>query len=502
MEASTLALIFLGIYLVGILWLGGSVAKRYVKSFDDFVRAGGMMGWIIIAGTVVPTWIGGGIGFGAAEAAYREGIVPALRWIIGIGVGIALSAYFVAPKVRILGIATIGDFFYGRYLPPKGKEESRGWQFLYKFNSFILTFTSFMGSIMWNSIHFAASGFALSIVIPQIPYQYLVIAVAMVTLIYTAWGGLWSVVWTDLIQGIIMTIVYIVILIYVFTTMPWAEATRAATAINPKAVAVTPDLLWLLLFGSIGFALSCMCDSNYITRGAASKSPEQAKKGFLVSEVEMIMALTPPILGIYALAYLPKGSFPTGATLAVVFIKFTPAWLAALGIVAVACVVMTTIDSNLQVAAAVGSKNLIRETFFPNMSEKTALLLGRLLVIIFSVQAVLAALWYKSPAILSTAVAYGTTIGLTTPVLLGLYWKKANLHGVLAGIITAIIIILLLILYKPLAPYRMYSSIMGVGIVLIVTWLFSIIFAKGYEGMESLYFGGKLFGPAKPANKS
>jgi len=51
MDVSTVALIFLGIYLVGILWLGGSVARKYMKSFDDFVRAGGMMGWILIAGT-------------------------------------------------------------------------------------------------------------------------------------------------------------------------------------------------------------------------------------------------------------------------------------------------------------------------------------------------------------------------------------------------------------------------------------------------------------------
>ena len=105
---------------------------------------------------------------------------------------------------------------------------------------------------------------------------------------------------------------------------------------------------------------------------------------------------------------------------------------------------MSTADSQLLAAASGISQNLVRECMGVKLSEKAALIVARITVVIISIVAVFMAGNPDSSVfeIVSFAWAgFGATFGPV--VLLSLFWRRANKYGAISGMISGGIMIFL-----------------------------------------------------------
>ena len=105
---------------------------------------------------------------------------------------------------------------------------------------------------------------------------------------------------------------------------------------------------------------------------------------------------------------------------------------------------MSTSDSQLLAAASGISQNLVRECMGVKLSEKAALIVARITVVIISIVAVFMAGNPDSSVfeIVSFASAgFGATFGPV--VLLSLFWRRANKYGAISGMISGGIMIFL-----------------------------------------------------------
>lgn len=131
----------------------------------------------------IATWVGGGYINGTAEVIYAQGIV----WCqapFGYALSLVVGGYFFATKMREQGYVTMLDPF----------QEILGSRM-----GGLLFLPALCGEIFWSAAILAALGATVSVII-DIDNEPSIIMSSIIALIYTLFGGLYSVAYTDVIQ--------------------------------------------------------------------------------------------------------------------------------------------------------------------------------------------------------------------------------------------------------------------------------------------------------------
>ncbi len=191
---STSGIIFMALYLGSLILIGflGRI-KRKEDTLSDFYLAGRGMGFFVLFLTLYATQYSGNTIVGYAGKAYREGytVLVAVTFMMSV-----IGGYLIfAPKLyrlsKKLNFITVGDYIQHRY-------KSRIFTviavilLIIALGNFILTNLKAMGHIVE-----ATTG-------GQIPFVYGVLALSLIMVVYETLGGLRSVAWTDVIQGVIL----------------------------------------------------------------------------------------------------------------------------------------------------------------------------------------------------------------------------------------------------------------------------------------------------------
>lgn len=132
---------------------------------------------------VKATWVGGGYINGTAEAIYSSGII----WCqapFGYAFSLVVGGFFFATKMREQGYVTMLDPF----------QEVLGSRM-----GGLLFLPALCGEIFWSAAILAALGATVSVII-DIDNNTSIILSAAIALVYTLFGGLYSVAYTDVIQ--------------------------------------------------------------------------------------------------------------------------------------------------------------------------------------------------------------------------------------------------------------------------------------------------------------
>jgi SSS family solute:Na+ symporter len=178
----------IGLYLLALVGVGIYKA-RSVKDSEDFMVAGRTLPWYILVGTLLATWIGSGSLFSGAGLGYRNGLAG--LWSSGgAWIGIAF-VFFIARRIRNIGKVTIPDIFQARYGAPA---------------AVLATITTVIAYMTIVSYQFKGGGKVLSIVSENaITPEMGIIVTAVFAITYTVLAGMYSVVYTDVINGVLMT---------------------------------------------------------------------------------------------------------------------------------------------------------------------------------------------------------------------------------------------------------------------------------------------------------
>lgn len=138
--------------------------------------------------TVTAVWVGGGYIMGTTEGVYTGGLI----WCqapVGYALSLALGGLFFAKPMRENRYVTMLDPFQKKY----GKRTGA-----------VMYIPAFVGEIFWSAAILASLGASISVIV-ELDFKIAVIISASVAVLYTFFGGQYSVCYTDVAQLILIT---------------------------------------------------------------------------------------------------------------------------------------------------------------------------------------------------------------------------------------------------------------------------------------------------------
>jgi SSS family solute:Na+ symporter len=431
-------------FLAASLIVGTLTSRLVKKSSKRYMIAGKSLPLFFVGTMLAAQSIDGNSSLGNVSLVYQFGFWAGAAIPIGLGICLVLTGTIYGKKLNKMAMLTLPDFYYRRF--GNGAEGI----------SSVLMMISFIVLVAGN---FAASGFILSSVF-HIDFLWAMLIAAVVVLIYTYAGGLFSSAYTDIFQ------------IYLAIGAFWAAFIFFAggfSGINFGTIlgSASPGYLDLSGLTNIGngaltnwasimaLGLGDIVALDFMERVFAAKDGKTAQRGALMGAGLTFLTVIPTsMMGIVALYLLPKLADPFTAypDLAINHVPFPIGAALLMGVLGAS---MSTANGGLLAISSVMSRNIIQRDILRRMLKKPGLDDRRLLLTtrLFSIPMMIAAflLGYIIPQpgvylILAFDIVFA---GAWAPLTLGLFWKKANLPAALASLIVGSAIRLLLFFIIP-----------------------------------------------------
>ncbi|OTQ36370.1 sodium/pantothenate symporter [Gilliamella apis] len=459
------------IYLIFVFALSiyAYAKRKKVNQFTDYFIGNRTMGGFLLAMTLAATYISASSFIGGPGAAYKYGLGWVLLSMIQVPT-VLLSLGILGKKFAILArkynAITLSDMLYSHY-----KSKMIVW-----FASIALI-TAFIGAM---TVQFVGGARLLQSSV-GIPYDIGLLIFGIGTVIYTAFGGFRASILNDAFQGLVMIIGAILLLVAII------YAGGGITNIMDRLNQIDPALLtpqgpdnfmdfpfmasfWVLVcFGVVGLphtAVRCM----------AYKDSKAVHQGIIIgTTVVTIIMLTMHLSGALGRAIISDLTIPD-QIVPTLIIKVLPPLAAGIFLAAPLSAIMSTINAQLLQVSSVIIKDLFL-TMRPNtkFSDKMLTRISIIITFIFGGLLIVAAWNPPEMIIWLNLLAFGGLEAVFLwPLVLGLYWKKANSTGALCSMISGAISYTLLAVYNikiyafhPIVP----SLLIGLVIFIIANHL-------------------------------
>lgn len=442
----TLDLVIFISALVGILLFGMWVGRKEDNT-QDFFLAGKSVGWVGIAGSLLGTnWSAAQL-VGLMGASCSLGLATALYPTMAV-VGVIFLMYVFMPIFEDANIYTLSQYLEARY-------DSRV--------SNVFSLLSIVVTIILGLIFaFYFGGRSLSELLGDTPlemsYTQMVILLAVVTGIYTVTGGLSAVIYTDVVQTLLLVAGGAILAVLVLkqpeigglaglleldALQPVAE--RKLTIFKPSN---HPQIPWTGALTGLLLLNIYFYGGNQVMaqRMLAAKSPEDGRLGILVSifiKVSLILlVILPGIAGYYILKARGLDINPDDI-FATLFRTLVPVGYGFGGIIMVGLIggVLSTVDSVLNTGSTFLTIDYYKKYFRKDASEKELVKVGRIFIVILLILGTSASLLLLSPEsttdgfLKSTQLGSYLTVGILTIFLFGILWKPATASAALVVLI-------------------------------------------------------------------
>ncbi len=487
-------------YLAILIFLGFFLSRSKngkEKDSKDYFLAGNTLTWWAVGASLIAANISAEQFIGMSGTAFASGIAIAAYELMAAATLLVVGK-FLLPVMIEKKIFTIPQFLRDRYNPGTGLAFSIFWLFLYVFIN--LTSVAWLGALAIKQI----------LGLPKIPGMFLGMEVDMTLLviilvlyliagIYSIYGGLSSVAWTDVMQvtflvggGLITAYAALVVIAKDLGLEGGALAALGEVYHKLKSIpgdshfnlvvnqAKTPDAyfdipgiavivgaLWLTNLGYWGF------NQYIIQKGLAAKSLDEAKKGmvfaaFLKILIPFIVCI-PGVCAFYIMKEQPElfaklaGSIERSDDAYPFLIRnFTPVFVKGLSFAALSAAVISSLASMFNSTSTIFTMDIYKQYFKKDASEKRLVNVGR----ITSVCALVIALIAVYPIMGGADQAFQIIqeySGFVYPGVvvifgLGLLWKRASGP---AAVVAAIGTFVFSILFKVLMPNVPFMLRMG-----------------------------------------
>jgi SSS family solute:Na+ symporter len=362
---------------------------------------------------------------------------------------------------------------------------------------------------------------------------HVIIGVGILTIVYTLFGGLEAVIWTEVLQGIVKIAGVFVVLGVLFAIMPGGarKAFELASEKNKMSLGSFDfDLtangnFWVMIFyGAFFYLQKYAADQTLVQRYLVAKSDRDALKGVALGAVLCVPAWAAFMLvGTLLWAYyqlsgdvLPaqllddKGKVIADRVFPYFLTTKIPVGLAGVFMAALMSAAMSTMSSDLNCLSAVGVEDYYRK-LRPNSTDGQRLFMGKIFVAVSGSLAVAIGIFIASKGESALALYYAATAivsaGLAGMFLLAFLSRRANKQGLWIGIITALIFTAWAVLTSSKGSngklllnlqgynYTWPSVMLGViahVIVLVVGWVASFCFPAPQDSTRAMTLWGWL----------
>lgn len=449
MSVTALEYVIIVVYLVGMVVVGVVVARR-VKDSQDYMAGGRRQPFALVLATLFATWWCGGTILGGSGAAFHDGFHGVMYDPYGAGLTLVLAGFLFMKVVHDAKVNSIAQFFTGRYGP---------WSARVSALVMIPTYALF------TAVQLVGMGKIFQFLLGW-PYELAVIVGALIILAYTVLGGILAVAWTDIFQIVIALIGIIIIFPLATKAAGGWQAIRAATPEHffkffpAEGSALAPPTFsgWLWWLGAIlSVGLGTLAGPDLYQRAIIAKTGRSASTASVVSGVAYWgLGVIPVFLAFAAIALIGKGILGPEAVaviegdseqLVLVLAKSVlPAALAAIFIAALMAAIMSTGDSAIFATAAVLANDIYKPVFEASskktLSDRGLMSATRVSVLVVTAAGLLIGFLYANMYDLLIIGFQLLFHILFFPLILGVYWKRANAAGAVAGMITGFLVIM------------------------------------------------------------
>lgn len=411
---TTLGIIVLA--LLGVsLW---RLSKTRTRA--DYLIAGRSLTAFVLVFTLLSSWIGSGSLLAGAENAYRNGF--AALWQAAGGWAGLLLVYFIAPRARKFAGYTIPDLLEARY-----NQAAR----ILGVIAILFAYTGIA------SYQFIGGGDILHLLFPSTVSAGLgKVLIAFFVILFTAIAGMSSIAYMDLVIGIAATIALTLALPFTVSQAGgWSRIYRALPASHFEIFGSISPMGAMELF--LPTLLLLLGNQSMYQKFFSARSEKDARR----SVVGWIVGTAILETIIVAIAVAGSALFPGGEIhrrpreiIAYTALYGMPRWLGALAIGAVFAKIISTANNYLFSPAA----NLVNDLFLrylaPHASNRTVLLMSRLLLVLVGLWSLYQA--FGTQSVLAKALyAYTVYSAALTPVILAAFYsRRANSYGAVSAI--------------------------------------------------------------------
>ncbi len=487
------------VMIVGLgLWLSRS-KKGEERDSKDYFLAGGKLSWWAIGASLIAANISAEHFIGMSGSGYRIGLgIAAYEWLAAIT--LILVAKYLLPIMLDRKIFTIPQLARERYGKGVSFFFSFFWLLVYVFVN--LTSVAWLGALAMNQIL-------------GIPQMYGVIGLLLFSGLYSIYGGLKAVAWTDVLQviflvgGGVITAWFALAAVsgdansaiegfkVIFTKIKETEGDLHFSMIIDQnldgerfkelpGLAVIFGAMWLTNLGYWGF------NQYIIQKGLAAKNLKEAKKGLIFAGyLKILIPLIVVIPGITAFVmFQHQADFPgLQETLSGTIGRaddaypwllrnFAPVGIRGLAFAALVAAVVSSLASMLNSTSTIFTMDIYKQQINKNASEKQLVLVGRLTALIALIVAVVSA----KPLLggMDQAFQYIQEFtgfiypGVVVVFGMGLLWKRATNTSALWTTIATIPVGIIMKIALPELPFilRMgYVCMILISMAVIITFL-------------------------------
>jgi len=374
----TVILVLYGLVMVGM----GIYFMRKTKTSEEFMVAGrGIPAWA--AGIAVMSAYISSISYIAVPGkAYEENWHPLIFALTAIPVTWFVTQY-VIPHYRKHKIISVYKYL---------EEKIGDWGRVYASFSFLLFMVGRTAVILYLSSLLLTSFVDLDI-------RTLIVVIGLITVAYTLMGGMEAVIWTDVVQSIIM-VGGLLFSAYILTTDVFSKPDFLIQnafdankfSLGDTSFSLSGRTVWvMIIYGITENIRNLMADQNYTQKYSSVATDKKAKKSLWIA-ILIYLPMTAIFLyiGTTLFAFYSGGGNvldPTVVKGDEVFPYFIatelPVGLKGLIIAAIMAASMSTVDSALNSSATVLYLDYYKKYFRPNASEKNSIGFLRILTVVW-----------------------------------------------------------------------------------------------------------------------
>lgn len=336
-QLATLDIVVIAAYLLIVIAIGIWVARQ-TDTGEDLFLAGRSLGWATIGFSLFASNISTSTLVGLTGSAYTGGLaVSAYEWMSGIP--LLLMAFVFAPVFLKSRISTTPEYLERRY--------SRRVR-LY-FSGLTIAFTV----IVDTAGGLYAGAVVLRVFFPGVDIWMFCVAIGIFAGLYTATGGLRAVVYTDVLQAIVLILGTAITAFLMFKSVDFSWSTVVSKVPDGNLSIVQPiddpALPWPGLFTGVwllGFWY-WVTNQYIVQRVLGARNLAQAQWGTIFGGILKILPTFFIILpGVMAAVTLPEID-KADQVFPIMITKVLPAGLTGLVMAGLIAAIMSTVDSTL-----------------------------------------------------------------------------------------------------------------------------------------------------------
>ena len=436
----------IAVYLIAMLGVGVWFAKKN-NSVDDFYLGGRKLGPFVTAMSAEASDMSSWLLMGLPGVAYLSGLAEASWTAIGLAVGTYLNWLIVARRIRRysnhLDAITVPQFFSKRW------GDDRNLLSAIAAVVIIIFFIPYLASGFSACGKLFASLFGTS-------YMTAMLISAAVIVIYTVMGGFLAASFTDLIQSIIMTVALIVVLSFgvaqaggLDAVMDNAQSLAGYLSLTQTHDAVTggaSSYSLLTICSLLAWGLGYFGMPHILLRFMAIEEEKKLALSRRVATVWVVISMGVAIfIGVVGNGMTKAGAMEQLADSETIIVQIASlishygvfaALIAGVILAGILAATMSTADSQMLAASSSVSQNLLVEFFHLKITGRKSVVVARSTMVVITLVAAFLARDPNSSVFRVVSFAWaGFGAAFGPVVLFGLFWRRSNKWGALAGMV-------------------------------------------------------------------